>query len=530
MRVSTIILMLGLIVLAVSCAQIAPLDGGAKDSYPPVVNQAKVFPPNFSTNFQANGISIEFDDYIKLDQSITISINPGLNSEPKYRVKGKRLFIELNNELEENTTYSINFGDAIQDITEGNVLKNFKYVFSTGTFIDSLEYRGTVYSANSGLPLEGALVGLYSGLSEDQVVNSPPNYIGISNGAGWFNIENIKDGTYHIIALTDENNNYQYDNHSEGIGFLDERIEINKPDSNASMVDLFAFYPTPEVLAVESKNGFKNGAARITFNRPVEVDAFRFLEPDSVQMSIWNDRRDTLFLMSTGKMKSIQLALKQNDGKIDTVRIPFSKKQPKFKLSSIPNQFDYREDLTLSFSNIVADFMSEDIDLIEDSTRLPIQIKIKERAPNQLNISCHLKPNTSYKLKLDSASIIDIAGRSIEETSTSFSTYKEDYFGYLSMNIITNSQSNLFLELLDEKGNSKRISDSFYGAEAISFDDLKPGKYLARLVFDNNYNNVWDTGNYQERIQPERVLQYGKVIEIRSNWNLNEDWEIDKFK
>ena len=130
--------MLGLIVLAVSCAQIAPLDGGAKDSYPPVVNQAKVFPPNFSTNFQTNGISIEFDDYIKLDQSITISINPGLNSEPKYRVKGKRLFIELNNDLEENTTYSINFGDAIQDITEGNVLKNFKYVFSTGTFIDSL--------------------------------------------------------------------------------------------------------------------------------------------------------------------------------------------------------------------------------------------------------------------------------------------------------------------------------------------------------------------------------------------------------
>ena len=106
-------------------------------------------------------------------------------------------------------------------------------------------------------------------------------------------------------------------------------------------------------------------------------------------MSIWNDRRDTLFLVSTGKMKSIQLALKQNDGKIDTVRIPFSKKQPKFKLSSIPNQFDY-EDLTLNFSNIVADFMSEDIDLVKNSTRLPIQIKIKERAPNQLNVSCHL--------------------------------------------------------------------------------------------------------------------------------------------
>jgi len=96
--------------------------------------------------------------------------------------------------------------------------------------------------------------------------------------------------------------------------------------------------------------------------------------------------------------------------------------------------------------------------------------------------------------------------------------------------VITNNHKNMFVELLDPKGNSVRISESFYGAQAISFDDLKPGKYAVQLIHDDNYNNVWDTGNYLEQVQPERVVRYSKLIEVRSNWNLNEDWELDKSR
>jgi len=530
MRLMRIIMVVAVAVELLSCAQMAPLTGGAKDKYPPVVDQAKVHPPNYSTNFSSRGIIIEFDDYIKLDKKTNISINPGVSAEPKYRVKGKKLFVELDDNLIDNTTYSINFGSAIQDITEGNVLNNFKYVFSTGDFIDSLDFRGTVYSAQSGLPLEGAIVGLYTENSDSIPYDLPPNYIGVSNSAGWFNIGNIKNGDYKVVALTDENNNYMYDEYSEGIGFLSNQVEIAKVDSSTSMVDILTFYPNAKNLSVESKKGYKNGGANITFNRSVEGNAFRLLEPDDIIMELWNDRRDSLYLLGSRKKKNIKFTLKQENNRLDTVTVTLSKTQVKFKLSSVPKQLDSREELSLSFTNVVAEFMAEDIDLIQDSTRMPITVVSKHQAPNQLVIIGNYIPNNNYNLTLDSASIIDVTGRAIEETSFSFSTYKENYFGHLSVNVITNNHKNMFVELLDPKGNSVRISESFYGAQAISFDDLKPGKYAVQLIHDDNYNNVWDTGNYLEQVQPERVVRYSKLIEVRSNWNLNEDWELDKSR
>jgi len=523
-------MVVALAVELLSCAQMAPLTGGAKDKYPPVVDQAKVHPPNYSTNFSSKGIIIEFDDYIKLDKKTNISINPGVSVQPTYRVKGKKLFVELDGNLNDNTTYSINFGNAIQDITEGNVLNNFKYVFSTGDFIDSLDFRGTVYSAQNGLPLEGAIVGLYSENSDSIPYDTPPNYIGVSNSAGWFNIGNIKTGTYKVIALTDENNNYMYDEHSEGIGFISKLVQLDEVDSSASMIDLFAFYPIAKHLSVENKEGYKNGGANVTFNRSVESNAFGLLEPDDVILESWNEHRDSLYLLVSREKKNIKFTIKQDDNRLDTITVTLSKKQPKFKLSSVPKQLDSREELSLSFTNIVAEFMSEDIDLVQDSARMPITVFSKHQAPYQLVISGNYVANKNYSLTLDSASIIDVAGRAIEETSFSFSTYKENYFGHLGVNVITNNHANMFVELIDPKGNSVRISESFYGAQAINFDDLKPGKYAVRLIYDDNYNNVWDTGNYLDKVQPERVVRYDKLIEVRSNWSLNEDWELDKSR
>jgi hypothetical protein len=530
MSLMRMIIMIAVAVELCSCAQMAPLTGGAKDKYPPVVNQAKVHPPNYSTNFSSKGIVIEFDDYIKLDKKTNISINPGVNAQPTYRVKGKKLFVEIDGDLSDNTTYSINFGNNIQDITESNVLKNFKYVFSTGDFIDSLDFRGTVYSAQSGLPLEGAIVGLYSEISDSIPYDAPPNYIGVSNSAGWFNIGNIKTGAYKVIALTDENNNYIYDEYSEGIGFSSEPVQLEGVDSNASMIDIFAFYPIAKNLSVESKEGYKNGGANVAFNRSVEGNAFGLLDRDDVILESWNEHRDSLYLLVSREKKNIKFTLTQDDNRLDTITVTLSKKQSKFKLSSVPKQLDSREELSLSFTNAVAEFMAEDIDLIQDSVRMPITVLSKHQTPYQLIISGNYVPNENYKVTLDSASIIDVAGRAIEEISFSFSTYKENYFGHLGVNIITNNHSNMFVELLDPKGNSLRISESFYGAQAIHFDDLKPGKYAVQLIHDDNYNNVWDTGNYLEQVQPERVVRYGKLIEVRSNWNLNEDWELDKSR
>lgn len=526
MKLGIILIVISL--LCFSCAQIAPLTGGVKDQYPPVLDQDRVHPANYSVNFTSKGVLLVFDEYFKLDQTKTISINPGIPIQPQFRVKGKKLYIKLDTELEKNTTYTINFGNAIKDVAEGNELKNFKYVFSTGEFIDSLELRGTVYSAQQGIPLEGALVGLYKTLGDSIPYFSQPNYVGLTNSAGWFSIENIKEGTYKTIALTDENGNYKYDYQSEGIGFLKENVVIDKIDSNASMLNLYTFYPESKNVMVIKKVGFTNGCAKVIFNKGVNIEMFRSLETTNKTKFVWSSNRDSLCVYTNNRSKNFKFSLLQSDGSRDTISISLSKKLPKFKLKVLPKEFDALEELKLIFNESISEFLSEDIDLMKDSVRMPITLSIDTQKPYQMTVNGNYESNSKYTLTLDSASIIDATGRALDSTTIQVSTFKENYLGFLTVNVITDNKENMFLELLDPKGKLIRISDSFYGAQAINFDELLPGKYKVRLIHDNNFNNQWDTGDYNAKLYPERVINFDKSINVRSNWSLVEDWEIDK--
>lgn len=514
--------------LGFSCAQIAPLTGGEKDQYPPVLDQARVHPANYSVNFVAKNVLLVFDEYFKLDQTKNITINPGVAIQPQFKVKGKKLFIELDAVLEENTTYTINFGNAIKDVAEGNELENFKYVFSTGQYIDSLEFRGNVYSSKEGKPLEGAIVGLYKTLNDSVPYYSQPNYVGVTNSSGWFSIENIKEGIYKTIALTDENGNYKYDNRSEGIGFLRKDIAIDKIDSNASMVNLYTFYPEPKTVTVVKKVGYTNGCAKVVFNKGVNLEVFLSLKPKDNTLFVWNKKRDSLCLYIHDRSRNFSFALLQSDGSRDTISIPLSKNPTKFKIISPPRAFDALEELKLNFNESISEFLSEDIDLVKDSTRMPISLTVDPQKPFEMIINGNYESNTNYTITLDSASIMDATGRAIDSTTLHVSTFKENYLGFLTVNIITDNKANMFLELLNPKGKKLRVSESFYGAQAINFDELLPGKYTVRLIHDDNFNNQWDTGDYNEKLFPERVINFDKTINVRSNWSLVEDWEIDK--
>ncbi len=518
---------LGYIVIALtlfSCAQIVPLTGGEEDNNPPILQQA--VPENYSTRFNSRGIMLEFDEYFKFD-SRDVSVNPGLTTQPQFRTKGKRIYIELGDDLEPNTTYSINFGNAIRDVAEGNIRKNFKYVFSTGEFIDSLEYRGNVVSAKEGIPVKDAVVGLYRNLDSLAPYTTQPNYVGITNEKGWFSIENIKEGTYQVFALSDENGNYQYEETTESIGFLDHEVVLDTLSSDASMVELAIFRKTPEKLVCKDKTGYKEGYGRLVFNRPLDQENFQFLQPEKVEEVVWSAHHDSLVFYTKYKVDRADFILTQPSGTKDTVKLDMRNTLAQFQLSKPIVTHDHREPLPLKFNTIIKQFYEEDFDLLQDSTRLPITLSIDQKHPNQLYIWASLEPNSSYTVKLDSASIMDAVDRGVKPAQFSFKTHKENYFGNLVINVITSKLENIFIDLIDEKGQVVRTSDSFYGANAIHFDDLPPGKYTARLVYDVNFNNRWDTGDYMKKLQPERVVNMGRIIDVRTNWSLNEDWYLE---
>ena len=206
-----------------SCANIVAPTGGPADNIAP--NILECAPPNKSKNFIGKEIKIKFDEFVALrDINKNLIISPLLKNKPDLKIKGKSILISFNDTLKTNTTYVINFGNSIVDITEGNVLKNYIYVFSTGDYIDSLQIKGKVINSKDLTPQKDQYVFLHSDLSDSAVLKKIPDYITKSNNNGEFTINNVHEGKYHIFSLNDVNSNYLFDQPNEDFSFYDSLI------------------------------------------------------------------------------------------------------------------------------------------------------------------------------------------------------------------------------------------------------------------------------------------------------------------
>ena len=208
--------------LLYSCASIGRPEGGPKDIDPPLFTGSSPAPN--STNYNNSKVEINFNEYIKLkDQSTKIVVSPAQKENPIIRANGKNINIELKDTLKPNTTYVIDFSDAIQDNNEGNPIDNFSFAFSTGDTIDTLQVSGIVLNARDLEPQKEFFVGLHSCLDDSAFRTMPFERIARTNDLGQFTIRNIKPGRYHIFALKDVDRDYKFAR-TEDLAFLDEII------------------------------------------------------------------------------------------------------------------------------------------------------------------------------------------------------------------------------------------------------------------------------------------------------------------
>ena len=215
-------------IMLVSCANIVTPSGGPKDEKPPVVTESS--PSNNSTNFKGRTVHITFDEFITLDNPANnILISPPMKKKPIFRTNGKTLIIRFEEPLKPETTYSIYFGKAIKDLHEGNIFKNYAFVFSTGDKIDTLSLNGKVISASTLSPVDGFYVGLYTDDNDTLQLDSlpyyvKPNYITTTNKDGQFSFSGLADKEFLIFALKDNNFNQIFDQPSEEIAFYPELV------------------------------------------------------------------------------------------------------------------------------------------------------------------------------------------------------------------------------------------------------------------------------------------------------------------
>ncbi|MDQ6843518.1 MAG: Ig-like domain-containing domain [Bacteroidota bacterium] len=311
-------------IIGSSCAQIVAPTGGPRDSLPPVLLDAS--PPNRTTHFTGNRITLNFDEYIQLQnvqQSLLVSPTPKLNPDINYKLKV--VSIKIRDTLEPNTTYSIDLGNAIQDINENNPYRNFKYVFSTGSYIDSLQFSGKLLLAQTGKADSTLIVMLYNNLDDSAVLKKKPKYIARLDSSGNFKFTNLAGGTYHVFGLKDESGQKYYNNKTELFAFADSPVVVN---SHTNPVDLFA-YAEEKPAVKTSSSGTKAADKKLTVTASLNNGLQDILTPliltfnnklknfDSAKIKL----TDTLFnpykpalvaLDSTGKKITIQHTWQEN--------------------------------------------------------------------------------------------------------------------------------------------------------------------------------------------------------------------------
>ncbi len=511
----------------INCAKKASPTGGPKDTIPPVLISAS--PKLNTTFFDKEEVKFIFNEYVTLnDIDKQLIISPplkigGYKLHPSMSAS-KKITLSIIDTLLENTTYTFNFGEGIKDYNEGNKMSFFSYTISTGAEIDSLNLKGIIKDALKMKPDDFISLQLYpvdSSYNDSAIYKRKPFYVGSTLDTTVFELKNLKEGKYELIALKDFSNNYFFDQNIDQIGFLNTPISLPLD----SVIELKMF---KEKTLFSWANPFfiNNHHIGHGYYGDYENQKFKLISnvPKSFEFLINKNREsDTLNYWFKGiKTDSLKFEYPIKDT-IKTELVNF--KNP-IKDSLIITQITIGAiDLTDIFkikSNLP--IVSSDSSLVKirkkDSTLVPAKIKIDENY-DRVEIDFKLTPNDMYDIQLLPNTLQDFWGNTHDTLNYRVSTKKVEDYGNIFIQLIYEDSSEFILELLKDnkviRSYNKPVEDSNY-----SFKLLNPGKYFLRLIKDNNNNDKWDTGNYLKKIQPEEVIYYPFELELRANWDLNE--------
>ena len=524
------------LIILFGCAKRGTPTGGPKDSIPPVLVNAS--PKLNSTNFDSEEIRLTFDEWIKLDKvQDQLIISPPLEKS-SYEIKPlsgvtKKVFLKFLDSLAPETTYTINFGNSIQDNNENNPLTFFSYTFSTGETIDSLYVRGNTKDAFSQESDEFISLQLYrvDSLFKDSIIfNDKPTYISNTLDSTNYKFQNLKEGKYLLIALKDVDNNYFFDPYYDKIGFIDSLITLPRD----SVIDLKLFKEETEIIW--DKPHFIN-SEKIGFGYygKLDLDKIKIESniPDSVNYVFIKEKEtDTLNLwLSRNSFDSLNFSLIETDTiKLTTVKFDRKRDSLIDSLNVSPktvNVIHLKESFKIS-SNIPLNKIEDSLITIRDidSLIIPFTTSINDRL-DEIDIDFEVSPSDDYSIFIKPRAIKDIRGTENDTLQYNVVSQTLEDYGNVFLDVITNNDSKYILHLIDSSSNIIREFNNVNSNSTIIFDYIRPGKYTFRLIEDINSNDIWDTGNYLKQVQPEPVYYFPSELDVRANWDLNETFNLN---
>lgn len=525
----------------IGCANQGTLTGGKKDTRPPVLDSSKST-PNYQTNFEKQTINLVFDEWLQLNDVFKqVVVSPPLQEKFDVSLKKKTVRFKFDEDevLRENATYTINFGTCVQDLTEKNPVEDLRFVFSTGDFIDSLEVKGTVVDALDKKPVKDALVMLYDNLADTVVRKEKPFYFGKTDADGNFIIKNVRADTFKTFALIDGNSNYLFDNDTEKIGFINDPIIVTDSTEIALQLQIFQEEPA---LQLKGEEVGKYGRLAFGFSRKPLDEEVQITFNNVGQKTYLHTPKDSIILWyDVPQDTSWKVFIATDTATIDTIRIGKESrskflKDKKLELAKAitpASKFEVipKKPLKIEFKHPLESFDTTLISLLVDTLleKVTPQVEIDSMDKRILLVNHKFKEKTPYQLQLVTNAVTDLYGLKNDSISMNLDIKSKNEFGDLTLNLVDlKLDKSYVLELLDKSNNLvERIPISGDTIFKKVYQTIETGVYSVKIIQDNNSNGKWDTGNYDNKSQPEPLFTR-KLEEVRAGWEVDATVSADE--
>jgi hypothetical protein len=501
----------------ISCAKQSTPTGGPKDTIPPTLIGS--IPSEKQKLFKSKQLELEFSELIVLNNpKDQIIITPSIGKDYKITSKKKTAIISLDKPLADSTTYTINFRDAIQDITEKNPARNLHLAFSTGEYIDSLSISGSVQELLTDKAVKDATVSLYQN-DTFNIFKHRPTYMTKADAKGIFKLENLKAAKYWIYAYDDKNRNLIIDSKSESYGFISKPIILTK---NVDQIKIPIQHLDARELKVTSARAY---GTYFNIKTSKYIKDFSATSDTSKIFASFGDDASNIKIYNSFKTQfdSLRMNLTIADSinnKLDTViYLKFSNRKAekeKFSQTIDENLIETNKNISqikLRFSKPIQTINLDTAYLELDTlNKIPItkenmkwnshlnQVEIATTVDKKI-FSADKKKPTKRNLVISKASFISIENDSSQRISEAPKILKEDDLAVLLIKAKSNSNA-FIVQLLDKNYN---VIKSVKNSREIRFENIQPGGYIIRLITDINENGQQDFGNFNLKEQPEPV-------------------------
>jgi len=551
-----------------SCARQSSPTGGPKDTIPPVL--VRSIPPNEAIHFNAKEIQLMFSEDVILNApKEQLIVTPTIGKDYKLTYRKNTVTLQLEDPLEDSTTYTFNFRETVQDITEKNPVRNLTLAYSTGDYIDSLSIEGKIYDLLKGTEIKEASVGLHPENDTFNVLEHPAIYFTKTDKAGNFKISHLKPANYFVYAWEDKNRNLVVNSRSESYGFLSEyqylmenikAVSIGLIRLDAGPLKMTSARPYNTYFNIRTTKNLRTFTLTATDSTDSELSysfgedqanirLYKTTAKDSIQIhllaidSIDNVIDTTLYAKYLTRevtpenfdVKLISSSILAHRGQMEAV-LQFSKPLKELNFDSIYFQLDSLTRVNFSPEDFTWEILSKKMTIQKKLDRQlfdngeysapsrrggRVQQPVKQEAGDKKEIPLH-------ELNLRRGAFISIEGDSSAQIVQTIKPLNEQELSVINMQIRT-SEPSFFVELLDR---SYKIIQRSTNQHNVVFQDVVPGEYQIRLIIDTNQNGRWDPGNYFKFTEPEKIIYYraadGSTIikGVMANWVIGTEGEM----